>query len=114
MRLQSARIRPKSEFDELSGGQCERPDAFPGTVCFFLCKFFARCSTFWRSTLPYGTRLNIIAEPLLHWPFSTNLDNLTVQSARNSQTARATNRDVALAPSTSLVQRSLRASDAGL
>jgi len=32
MRLQCARVRPMSEFDE---GQCEKPDAFPEQSAFF-------------------------------------------------------------------------------
>ena len=35
MRLQCARVRPMSEFDELSGGQCEKPDTFPEQSAFF-------------------------------------------------------------------------------
>ena len=36
MRLQCPRIRPTSDFDELSGGQREKPDAFPEQPAFFV------------------------------------------------------------------------------
>src|SRR6516225_3642176 len=41
----------------------------------FLRRLFGRCSTFWRSTLPHGTRRNITTEPLPHWVLSRSLDN---------------------------------------
>jgi hypothetical protein len=34
MRLQCARVRTMAEFDEMSGGQCEKPDAFQAQCAF--------------------------------------------------------------------------------
>jgi hypothetical protein len=36
MRLQCARVRTMAEFDELSGDQCEKPDAFQAQSAFFV------------------------------------------------------------------------------
>jgi hypothetical protein len=35
MRLQCAHVRPVSEFNELTGGQCEKPDALQPQSAFF-------------------------------------------------------------------------------